>query len=209
MGNLWIFNGAVTVSGQFFFFLMHCTLSQYDTEEIESVSERSVLQRIWMLFQVHQPRYWCQRPLSFNILAFFCYTLACTFSAACVCLHYAGLLCVRFCAWSIWLSVIPQPGTLTLVCVCVCVCSCKTGRLFSCLKRPLTIREIHQTHTHTHTDTHSWLQANNNGSRRRACTYSIITWEVSMVASTGSALQFLPALMHCRCDCSWWFSSSF
>lgn len=76
--------------------------------------------------------------------------------------------------------------------VSVCVYGCKASLLFSLLKET----------PYDQRDTQTRHQAKHNSSRRRADTYSMITWEVSMVASTGSAIQRLLVLLCCRYDCS-------
>lgn len=132
----------------------------------------------------------CCCPLSFRISSFIVRILARTFKAAYVCLHYAGSLCVRFCVWSV--LALSSHSLALFLCLCV----------FSPYEASYDQRGI--CHPHTHTQTRS--QAKHSGTRRRAGTYTIITWEVSMEASTGSPLELLPVLVHCRYYCS---SSSF
>lgn len=110
-------------------FLIRCSLNVLLEK---SVSELSVLQKIWMLIQARR-----------------CHPLARTFNAAYVCLHYAGFLCVCDFVRDPFGSVVPQPGTLALF-LCVCVYGRKTSLLFSLLKRPLMIREGYISHTQKH-----------------------------------------------------------
>lgn len=153
-----------------------------------------------MVIQVLQPRHQCQCPLSFNISALSSATRWHVHSVQhmCVCTMLGFSLCDFVCD-----PFGSQSSHSLALSLGLCVCSCETSLLFSRLKNPLMIREIHQPHTHTR------HQAKHNGSRRRADTHSIMTWEVSMVASTGSALRLLLVLVHCRCDCSSWISVSF
>lgn len=133
MWNLWIFNGTVTVSGQF---VADTLRSHYqrDTEEIKSVSELTVLHKIWMLIQVCQPRRKCQCPLSFNILPLSSTTLWHVQSVRHMCVCTMLGFSVWFCVWSIWLSV--SSHSLALFTPSLRADGCKTSLLFSRLKRP-------------------------------------------------------------------------
>lgn len=89
-----------------------------------------------------------------------------------------GILCVIHLALS-------SHSLALFLCLCV----------FSPYEASYDQRGICQPHTQTRS------QAKHNGTRRRAGTYTIVTREVSMVASAGSPLQLLPVLVHCRYDC--------
>ena len=131
--------------------------------------------------------------------SFSCHALARTVGAAyvcvcvCVCVHYAGFLCVWFCVWSIWLAVVPQPGTLTqCVCMCVCVCVWMAAKPTSCFH---ALRDLH-THTHTHTHTNTtpgqaqWQQA---PGRHAASSPGKCPWLPQQEVHYSSCLSFCTA----------------
>lgn len=115
-------------------FLIRCSLNVLLEK---SVSELSVLQKIWMLIQARRcPLY--LPPSGTYIQCSICVFALCWVS-----------LCVWFCAWSIWQRR-PTAWHAYSVSVCVCVYGRKTSLLFSLLKRPLMIREGYISHTHKH-----------------------------------------------------------
>lgn len=71
------------------------------------------------------------------------------------------------------------------------------GLLFLYLKGPLMIKEALITHTNKR---HAGPKRRR--SQRWAGICRVAIWEVSMAASTGSATELLPVLVHCRYQCS-------
>lgn len=148
------------------------------------MSELSVLQTIWILIQVSQPRHQCQRPLSFSILALSSTTLWHILSVQHMCV--STMLGISVCDFVCDPFGSQSSHSLALLLSSVCVAA-KPAFCFLALRAPCDQRA---------TATYIY------NTRSNTIAYSTLIWEVSMVASTGSALQLLSGLVDCWSDCS-------
>lgn len=125
-------------------FLIRCSLNVLLEK---SVSELSVLQKIWMLIQARRCPFYLP-PSGTYIQRSICVFALCWVS-----------LCVWFCAWSIWQRR-PTAWHACSVSVCVCVCTAaKPAFCFLSLKDPLwSERDTSATHRNTTPGQTQWQQ---------------------------------------------------